>query len=353
VSILEECPPEIAALFERGEQSGQLTTSDVDGVARGLELSGEQIAEIYDELEQRGVEIEREDDGKPAPPVRYTIDALQTQTTDALQMFLNEAGRYRLLTPQEEIDLSKRIEKGDLEAKERMINANLRLVVSIARKYQGVGELCLLDLIQEGIIGLIRAVEKFDWRKGFRFSTYGTLWIRQAIQRGLENTSRTIRLPVHMSQRARKVARIERELALKLGHEPSNEEIAHAAELTVEEVEEIRAADQAPASLDKTVGDDGDTAFGDLLAADQLSPEDEVAEAWQSDILQTAVAELPEQERRVIELRFGAGPEGKLHTLGQAGKVLGVSAERTRQIEERALRRLSQNMELSVLRDAA
>jgi RNA polymerase primary sigma factor len=250
------------------------------------------------------------------------------------------------------MELAQRIERGDLVAKERMINSNLRLVVSVARKYQGQG-LPLGDLVQEGMLGLIRAVEKFDWRKGFRFSTYGTLWIRQAIQRGLENTSRTIRLPVHMSQRARKVARIERELALKLGHEPSNEEIANAAELTVEEVEEIRAADQAPASLDKTVGDDGDTAFGDLLAADQLSPEEEVAEAWQSDVLQTAVRDLPEQERRVIELRFGAGPEGKLHTLGQAGKVLGVSAERTRQIEERALRRLAQRADLIALREAA
>jgi RNA polymerase primary sigma factor len=281
----------------------------------------------------------------------YRPEAVDT-TIDPLHQLLAESRRWPLLTPPEEIDLAQRIERGDLEAKERMINSNLRLVVSVARKYQGQG-LPLGDLVQEGMLGLIRAVEKFDWRKGFRFSTYGTLWIRQAIQRGLENTSRTIRLPVHMSQRARKVARIERELALKLGHEPSNEEIANAAELTVEEVEEIRAADQAPASLDKTVGDDGDTAFGDLLAADQLSPEEEVAEAWQSDVLQTAVADLPEQERRVIELRFGAGPEGKLHTLGQAGKVLGVSAERTRQIEERALRRLSQNTDLSVLRDAA
>jgi RNA polymerase primary sigma factor len=281
----------------------------------------------------------------------YRPEAVDT-TIDPLHQLLAESRRWPLLTPGEEMDLAQRIERGDLVAKERMINSNLRLVVSVARKYQGQG-LPLGDLVQEGMLGLIRAVEKFDWRKGFRFSTYGTLWIRQAIQRGLENTSRTIRLPVHMSQRARKVARIERELALKLGHEPSNEEIANAAELTVEEVEEIRAADQAPASLDKTVGDDGDTAFGDLLAADQLSPEDEVAEAWQSDVLQTAVAALPEQERRVIELRFGAGPEGKLHTLGQAGKVLGVSAERTRQIEERALRRLSQNTDLSVLRDAA
>src|SRR3712207_691991 len=281
----------------------------------------------------------------------YQPEAVDT-TIDPLHQLLAESRRWPLLTPAEEIELAQRIERGDLVAKERMINSNLRLVVSVARKYQGQG-LPLGDLVQEGMLGLIRAVEKFDWRKGFRFSTYGTLWIRQAIQRGLENTSRTIRLPVHMSQRARKVARIERELALKLGHEPSNEEIANAAELTVEEVEEIRAAGQAPASLDKTVGDDGDTAFGDLLAADQLSPEEEVAEAWQNDILQTAVRDLPEQERRVIELRFGAGEEGKLHTLGQAGKVLGVSAERTRQIEERALRRLSQNTDLSVLRDVA
>ena len=293
---------------------------------------------------------------KGIPTTNDVLDFRPTEaidtTVDPLHQLLAESRRWPLLTPAEEVELSQRIERGDLAAKERMINSNLRLVVSVARKYQGQG-LPLGDLVQEGMLGLIRAVEKFDWRKGFRFSTYGTLWIRQAIQRGLENTSRTIRLPVHMSQRARKVARIERELALKLGHEPSDAEIADAAELTVEEVEEIRQADQAPASLDKGVGDDGETAFGDLLAADQLSPEEEVAEAWQSDVLQTAVRDLPEQERRVIELRFGAGPEGKLHTLGQAGKVLGVSAERTRQIEERALRRLSQNTDLSVLREAA
>ena len=280
-----------------------------------------------------------------------TLEAIDT-TVDPLHQLLAESRRWPLLLPAEEVELSQRIERGDLEAKERMINSNLRLVVSVARKYQGQG-LPLGDLVQEGMLGLIRAVEKFDWRKGFRFSTYGTLWIRQAIQRGLENTSRTIRLPVHMSQRARKVARIERELALKLGHEPTDEEIADAAELTVEEIAEIRQADQAPASLDKGVGDEGDTSFGDLLAADQLSPDEEVADAWQSEVLQTAMQDLPEQERRVIELRFGANPEGKHHTLGQAGKVLGVSAERTRQIEERALRRLSQKPELVALREAA
>jgi RNA polymerase primary sigma factor len=278
----------------------------------------------------------------------HTIDT----TVDPLAQLLAESRRWPLLAPAEELELAKRIERGDLVAKERMINSNLRLVVSVARKYQGQG-LPIGDLVQEGILGLIRATEKFDYRKGFRFSTYGTLWIRQAIQRGLENTSRTIRLPVHMSQRARKVARIERQLALKLGHEPSDAEIADAAELTTEEVEEIRAADQAPTSLDKFIGDDGDTTFGELLPADQLSPEDEVAENWQTRILDDAVAELPEQERTVIELRFGTGRDGKVHTLGQTGKVLGVSAERTRQIEERALRRLAQRGELAGLREAA
>jgi RNA polymerase primary sigma factor len=277
-----------------------------------------------------------------------TIDT----TVDPLALLIAESRRWPLLTPAEEIELSKRVERGDLAAKERMINSNLRLVVSVARKYQGQG-LPIGDLVQEGILGLIRAVEKFDWRKGFRFSTYGTLWIRQAIQRGLENTSRTIRLPVHMSQRARKVAKFERQLALKLGHEPSNEEIAYAAELTLEEVEEIKKADQAPASLDKTVGEDGDTSFGDLLAADQLAPDEEVEEAWQSEALERAVAALPEEERTIIDLRFGNNPDGKVHTLGQAGKVLGVSAERTRQIEERALRRLAQNADLHELRDVA
>ena len=285
---------------------------------------------------------------RPADPATTTVDTL----TDPLAQLLAESRRWPLLRPAEEIELAKRVERGDLEAKERMINSNLRLVVSVARKYQGQG-LPIGDLVQEGILGLIRAVEKFDWRKGFRFSTYGTLWIRQAIQRGLENTSRTIRLPVHMSQRARKVARVERELTLRLGQEPTNEQIADALELTVEEIEEVKTADQALASLDKPVGTEGDTSFGDLLTADQPSPDEEVTDLWEFETLESAVAGLPEQERKVVELRFGRNREGKVHTLFQAGKVLGVSAERTRQIEERALRRLAQNADLADLRDAA
>ena len=272
-------------------------------------------------------------------------------TTDSLQLLLREAGRYRLLTPAEEISLAKRIERGDLAAKDRMINANLRLVVSNARRYQGQG-LPLTDLVQEGMLGLIRAVEKFDWRKGFRFSTYATLWIRQAIQRGLENTSRTIRLPVHVAQRSRKVGRIERELATKLGHEPTDEEIAAIAELPLEDVIEIRKAERAVVSLDKPVGEDGDTSLGDLISMETPSVEDEVHEAIASKTLLEAIADLPEPERNVIEMRFGAGDE-EPQTLSQAGKRLGVSTERARQLEERALRRLSQRPELRALRAAA
>jgi RNA polymerase primary sigma factor len=232
-----------------------------------------------------------------------------------------------------------------------MINSNLRLVVANARRYQGQG-LALGDLIQEGMLGLIRAVEKFDWRKGFRFSTYATLWIRQAIQRGLENTSRTIRLPVHVAQRSRKVGRIERELTTRLGHEPSDEEIASAADLPLEDVIEIRKADRAVVSLDKPVGDDGDTAFGDLLAIETPAVDEEVHEALKSETLLNAIAELPEPERDVIEMRFGAG-DREPQTLSQAGRKVGVSSVRARLISVRALKRLSQRPELVALREAA
>ena len=286
-----------------------------------------------------------------APRSKATADYHVDPTLDSLQLLLREAGKYPLLKPHEEIELAKRIERGDLAAKDRMINSNLRLVVSNARRYQGQG-LSLGDLIQEGMLGLIRAVEKFDWRKGFRFSTYATLWIRQAIQRGLENTSRTIRLPVHVAQRSRKVGRIERELTTKLGHEPSDEEIAAVADLPLADVIEIRKADRAVVSLDKPVGEDGDTSLGDLISLESPSVDEEVHEQIGSETLLEAIADLPEQERSVIEMRFGAG-DTEPQTLSQAGRKLGVSTERARQIEERALRRLSQRPELIALREAA
>jgi RNA polymerase primary sigma factor len=272
-------------------------------------------------------------------------------TTDSLQLFFNAARKYPLLTAAQEIELAKRIEKGDMNAKDRMINSNLRLVVSVARKYQGHG-LTLGDLVQEGMLGLIRAAEKFDWRRGFKFSTYATLWIRQSIQRGLENSSRTIRLPVHIAQRERKINRTERELATKLGREPTEDEIAAAVELPVDQVIEIRKAARPLTSLDQPIGEDGETSFGDLITAEQPGVEDEVVQDAGTTAVQQAVSSLPERERNVVQLRFGLGGEEPT-PLRETGRRLGISAERVRQIEEEALARLAESGELSALHEAA
>ena len=270
---------------------------------------------------------------------------------DSLQLFFNEARRHPLLTAEEEIELAKRIERGDLAAKERMINANLRLVISVARKYQGQG-LPLGDLIQEGMLGLIRAVEKFDWRKGFKFSTYGTLWIRQAIGRGLANSGRTVRLPVHIVARARKISDAERKLAVQLGRQPTEEEIAEFVDLPLDEVADIRRADRGPTSLDQGVGEDGETALGDLIAGEGPSVEEEVVETLGDDRLREAVEELPEVERNIITLRFGLDRE-EPHALRETGRRLGLSSERVRQLEDRALRRLAKDNAVAALREAA
>ena len=270
---------------------------------------------------------------------------------DSLQLFFNEARRHPLLTAEDEIELAKRIERGDLAAKERMINANLRLVISVARKYQGQG-LPLSDLIQEGMLGLIRAVEKFDWRKGFKFSTYGTLWIRQAIGRGLANSGRTVRLPVHIVARARKISDAERKLAVQLGRQPTEEEIAEFVDLPLDEVADIRRADRGPTSLDQGVGEDGETALGDLIAGEGPSVEEEVVTTLGDDRLREAVEELPEVERNIITLRFGLDRE-EPHALRETGRRLGLSSERVRQLEDRALRRLAKDNAVAALREAA
>src|SRR4051812_34169634 len=274
-------------------------------MAENLGLEDEELNELHAAIEARGLEVSDDcarplPEGKPAQTT-YTNTDLAVFTTDALQQFLNEAGRHRLLTPQEELDLAKRIERGDLGAKERLTTHNLRLVVSIARKYQGLSELCLLDLIQEGMLGLIRAVEKFDYRKGFRFSTYATLWIRQAIQRGIADKGRTIRLPVHVAQRERKIAPVMRRLSTDLGREPTPEEIAAAAELPVQQVEEMLDVSRTVTSLDKPVGDD-DTALGQLMGSGETSTEEEVEVSLTRQAVRDAVESLPDREREVIKL---------------------------------------------------
>jgi len=299
----------------------------------------------------KNAKIERPELEGVDPAVAAAHAQADDVTTDSLQLFFNAARKYPLLTAAQEIELAKRIEKGDMGAKDRMINSNLRLVVSVARKYQGHG-LTLGDLVQEGMLGLIRAAEKFDWRRGFKFSTYATLWIRQSIQRGLENSSRTIRLPVHIAQRERKINRTERELATKLGREPTEDEIAAAVELPVDQVIEIRKAARPLTSLDQPIGEDGETSFGDLITAQQPAVEDEVVQDAGTTAVQQAVSSLPERERNVVELRFGLGGEEPT-PLRETGRRLGISAERVRQIEEDALARLAESGELSALHEAA
>ena len=270
---------------------------------------------------------------------------------DSLELLFARARQYPLLTAEEEVELSKRIERGDLAAKERMINSNLRLVISQARRYQGQG-LSMGDLVQEGMLGLIRAVEKFDWRRGFKFSTYGVLWIRQSIQRGLQNSGSTIRIPVHVGQRERKVKTTERELAATLSRDPTDAEVAEAAGLSEEHVREARELARTLASLDQPIGEDGDTAFGDLLPSERPQPDEEVGDALADAQVRAAVGELPEAERDVVALRFGlAGDAPK--SLREAGAELGVTAERVRQLEERALSRLAERPDLDELRAAA
>src|SRR3954466_10551230 len=343
--------PEVAALIARGEDRGCINLSEFDELAQALELVDEDVEALEAHLEGQGIDITDDCGRAGVEPTTFRNGELAAATTDALQLFLNEIRRYPLLTAQEEVEISKRIEQGDLEAKERMINSNLRLVVSIAKKYQGQ-ELSLLDLIQEGIFGLIRAAEKFDWRKGYKFSTYATFWIRQAIQRGLANKARTIRIPVHIGQRERKIVRAERDLSAKLGREPNDDEIAAHAELPLEQVEEVRDAARTVTSLDRPVGEEGDTALGDLLEGGSPPVDQEVEVSLSEQLLRRTIEELPETERDVITLRFGLTGDDP-QPLRETGRRLGLSAERVRQIESRALKRLAMRRELEALREVA
>ena len=341
----------IETLIEKGEERGCVNLSELSEAVQDLELDEDQISSIHERIEARGLEVSDDCGRNGIEPTKVTNGDVAGATTDALQLFFNEVRRHPLLTGAEEIELAKAIERGDLEAKERLVNSNLRLVVSIAKKYQGQ-ELSLLDLIQEGILGLIRASEKFDWRKGYKFSTYATFWIREAIQRGIANKARTIRIPVHIGQRERKIARAEQKLATDLGRPPTDEEIAAAAELPVEQVGEVRDAARTVTSLDRPVGEGDETAFGDLLPGDGPTPDEEVEIGFREEILHRALEKLPEPERRVVKLRYGINGDNPT-PLREAGQMLGMSAEGVRKLEKRALARLAQEREIEGLRDAA
>jgi len=336
---------ELSVLIEHGDEEGCVDLTAFNEVIASLEYDEEQVDSLYQELQDRGIEV-RDDCGRATGEPTYVDGGLATTTTDALQLFLNEAGRYPLLTAAEEVELAKLVERGDKAAKDRMINSNLRLVVSIAKKYQG-HDLALLDLIQEGIIGLIRAVEKFDWRLGYKFSTYATWWIRQAVQRGVQNKARTIRIPVHIAEREQRIARAERELLARLGRPPTDEEIAAEAKLTVKKFREVRDAARAVTSLDRPVGSDNDASFGDLLAGEAASPEDEVTVSLEQSALKQAVNELPDREREVVKWRYGLNGDTDPQSLEEIGRRLGLTRERVRQIEAAALRRLALNREIN------
>jgi len=340
------------SLVERGEEHGCVNLSELGDLVRDLDLDDDEAGELHARLEALGIDVTDDCGRGGLTATRVDPQTFAGTTTDALQLFLNELGRYPLLTAAEEIDLAKRIERGDLAAKDRMILSNLRLVVSIAKKYQGA-DLPLLDLIQEGIFGLVRAAEKFDWRKGYKFSTYATFWIRQAIQRGIETKARTIRIPIHVGQRERKIAKAERELSARLGRAPTDEEIAQHAELSLDHVRDAREAARTITSLDRPVGEEGETAFGDLLPSEGPLPDEEVSISLAEEALRRAVARLPDVERRVVKLRYGIEEGGAPTPLRETAERVGMTPAEVRRVESKALERLSMERELEALRDVA
>jgi RNA polymerase primary sigma factor len=339
---------ELNVALERAEEQGCLNLSEWSELLQSGDLDDDEIEALYRQLDDRGIEL-TDDCGRSVRDNTYVNGDLAVATTDALQLFLNEAARYPLLTAAEEVELAKRVERGDKAAKDRMVNSNLRLVVSIAKKYQGHG-LSLLDLIQEGIIGLIRAVEKFDWRRGFKFSTYATWWIRQAVQRGVANKSRTIRIPVHIAEREQKIARAERDLTAKLERPPSEEEVAKAAKLSLKHVREVRDAARAVTSLDRPLGDENEGSLADIVGVAEDGVEEEVEVSLQETTLRQALAELPERDRCVLELRYGLNGDAEPKSLEEIGRRLGLTRERVRQIEAKALEKLAMQREIEALR---
>jgi RNA polymerase primary sigma factor len=334
-------------LLRRGEEAGTLEFAEVAEAVEGLDIDEERIEELYREARRRGIELTENGARPENPEGPYTHEVVAEATSDSLQLFLRDISQRPLLTAAEEVDLAKRIERGDQAAKDRMIEANLRLVVSNAKRYRGAG-LPFLDLIQEGILGLIRAVEKFDYRRGFKFSTYATWWIRQAMQRGLQHQARTIRIPVHIGQELSRLRAAERKLGAELGRDPTDGELASTLGIDPAHLDELRAAERVPVSLETPVGGDGEAELGELLAAEGPSPLEEVAVELEEESIRRALERLDDTARRVIELRFGLGGREPM-TLREVAKIMGLSAEGVRKLERRALRRLAEERELQAL----
>ena len=337
------------SLVEAAEERGHVEPTELEAFALEHELDDADVEQLTRELEAIGLEVNdprSEEDAKPAQPEPKTPHPdVVVGSADSLQLFLADVGRHKLLTASEEVTLAKAIERGDLLAKRRMIESNLRLVVSIAKGYRGLG-VPFLDLIQEGTLGLNRAVEKFDWRRGFKFSTYATWWIRQSVQRAVANHARTIRVPVHVVERQQKLSRAARRLEVELGREATKDELAEATGLPMQHVDEALGAAHASVSLNQTVGSDDEGELGDLFAdREAADPFDEAEESLRRQGVRKALDALPERERRILELRFGF--EGEPWTLEAIGHELDLTRERVRQLEAQALARLSALRELS------
>jgi RNA polymerase primary sigma factor len=354
---------EVKGLLERGQQVGVLTYAEIAGAVSELDLDEGEVEELHGFFERVEIELVEEIDpafaaaeAERAPAKRTrrkaSPDLKADMTTDSLQLFLKDIGKRPLLTAQEEVDLAKRIERGELDAKQKMVESNLRLVVSIAKNYRNQG-LPFLDLIQEGTLGLVRAAEKFDYRKGFKFSTYATWWIRQAIARSLADKSRTIRIPVHVVEKLNRIGRAERGLVTVFGREPTAEEIAEVTGIEPEEVDSIKRSARAPISLEKPVGDGEESEFGQFIADEQAeSPYERAVENLREHALRNALENLSHRERRVIELRYGLAGEHP-RTLDDLGRTFNVTRERIRQIENQSLKKLQHLPESQTLRDDA
>jgi RNA polymerase primary sigma factor len=351
---------ELHRLVEQGLEKGFLTYDEIVSGLDDVELTKEQVEDFYAYLIDHSIELHEGTEHKDLPHVEPVpveeekvepkLDLTVEPSLDSLRLYLREIGKVPLLTADQEVSLAKLIERGDLSAKQHMIEANLRLVVSIAKGYLGRG-LSFLDLIQEGSLGLIRAVEKFDYRRGFKFSTYATWWIRQAVTRAIADKARTIRIPVHMVEKLNKVVHIERQLVQRLGREPLPEEIAEELEIEVEEVREILRMSQMPISLEKPVGEEEDSSLGDFVPDLQAeSPFDTASVSLRREDVELALSALPDRERRVIELRYGLDGSQPC-TLEEVGQAFGVTRERIRQIENNTLKKLGSLPEAQGLRD--